>query len=269
MTTRQKAERLLELHHQEEPLVLCNAWDAASARIMEEVGYSAVATSSSGMANSLGFQDGEHAPASEMMAALRRIAQTVRIPVTADAEAGYGDPVGITVAIIEAGAVGLNLEDFSNGSLIPLEHQIEVIRKVRETAESLGVPLVINARTDIFLHRIGASEERYSRTVERLSAYAEAGASCLFAPGVQDVATIGALVNALPLPLNILAMKGSPSIPELAALGVKRISVGGGPMRASMGLTKQIAQTLMKGGPYDSFLNFLMPGEEANELFCR
>ena len=128
---------------------------------------------------------------------------------------------------------------------------------------------MINARCDVVLNKIGLEETRTEHLIERLLAYAEAGADCLFAPGVQDVATIGALVSALPLPLNILAMKGSPSIAELSALGVKRISVGGGPMRAAMGLTKRIAQTILTGGSYDCFLDHLMPGQEANGLFER
>lgn len=267
MNLRQKADRLLELHHQEAPLLLCNAWDAASARIVEEAGYSAIATTSSGVANSLGYADGERVPPGEMIAAIRRIARCVEIPVTADVEAGYGDPVAVVVELLEAGAVGLNLEDYVGAALVSLPVQASVIAQIREAADQLGVHIVINARSDVFLNKIGEPETRYARLVERLTAYAEAGADSLFAPGVQDLATIAALVKDLPRPLNILAMKGSPSIAELTSVGVKRISVGGGPMRASMGLTKKIAESLKAGGSYDCFLDHLMPGNEANGLF--
>ena len=267
MNTRQKAERLLELHHQDQPLLLCNAWDAASARIVEDAGYQAIATTSSGVANCLGFSDGEQVPPGEMIAAIRRIAQCVKLPVSADVEAGYGDPVGVTVELIESGAVGMNLEDFVQGALLSLDAQTSIIRKIRETADSLGVPIVINARCDIYLERVGEEQVRFDRMVERLTAYADAGADSLFAPGILDAGTIGALAKALPKPLNILVMKGSPSVRELAELGVKRISFGGGPMRASMGLTKRIAEQLLVGGSYDCFLDGLMPGNEANGLF--
>lgn len=267
MTLRQKAERLLELHHQDDPLVLVNAWDAASARIVEEAGFPAIATTSSGVANSLGYPDGEQVPPGEMLAAIRRMVRCVQMPVTADVEAGYGDPVSVTVALIEAGAVGLNIEDFVGNSLQPIGSQAATIGLVRETADGLGVPLVINARCDIYLNKVGEEETRFDRTVERLRAYADAGASCLFVPGVTDASLIGSLVQVSPLPLNILAVKGSPTVSELKSLGVKRISVGGGPMRAAMGLTKRIAESIRDTGTYTGFLDGMMTGGEANALF--
>src|SRR5215468_1052515 len=185
-----KAEQFRKLHHGPRMLLLPNAWDVASARILEEAGHPAIATTSAGIAYSLGYVDGQQISRDEMLTVVARIARAVRVPVTADLEAGYGttpEAIAETVkAAIEAGAIGMNLEDLSGDEknpLVDLPRQIEKIRAVRETGASMGVPFVLNARTDVFLAAVGPEEMRFERTVERLRAYAKAGADCVFAPG--------------------------------------------------------------------------------------
>lgn len=263
----EKAAALLRLHHQDQPLLLCNVWDAASARIVESAGLPAVATTSSGIANSLGYRDGENIPRKEMLDVVRRIARVVQVPITADLENGYGDVEGTTQAMLDAGAVGLNFEDFSQGAMVAVEDQADQIQTIRETAASKGVHVVINARIDVYIAQVGKPETRFERTLARALAYHEAGADCIFVPFLTDLDTIAKLVKALPLPLNILATKGCPSVSELARVGVKRISVGGGIMRASMGLTKKIVDSVLDTGTYDSYTDILLPAPDANALF--
>lgn len=247
------------MHDGSEVLVLPNAWDVASARLVEEAGFGAVATTSAGIAFSLGYPDGQRISRQEMLDAVARIARAVRVPVTADVESGYGgsaeDAKLTALAVIEAGAVGMNLEDApgqGGKQLAELSAQLEKIHAVREAAASQGVPLVLNARTDVYLLQVGEASSRYEETVRRLSAYRAAGADCVFAPGVRDAPTISRLVNDLRCPLNILAGPGSPSVPELRALGVARVSLGSGPMRAALGALRRIADEVKASGTYDS-----------------
>jgi len=251
-------------------LVLPNAWDAASARIFEQAGFPAIATTSAGVAFALGYSDGQKIPPAEMLAAVKRIASSVRVPVTADLEAGYDDVAKTADGAIEAGAVGLNLEDMdptSATALVPLAQQISKIKTVRRVGDSLGVKLVINARTDQYLAEIGEPSARFERAVERLRAYIEAGADCVFAPGVTDEATIGRLVAELKFPLNVLAQPPSPPIARLQELGVARVSTGSGIMRATMGLTQRAAVELFTKGTYGAMFDRAMPWDEANGLF--
>jgi 2-methylisocitrate lyase-like PEP mutase family enzyme len=248
-----KAEEFRKLHHGPKLLFLPNAWDVASARILEEAGHPAIATTSAGISYSLGYADGQNISRDEMLAMVGRIARAVRVPVTADLEAGYGNTAQVVAetvkAAIEAGAVGMNLEDLSGNEenpLMELSRQIEKIRAVRETAAATGVPFVLNARTDVFLAAVGAKETRFERMVERLRAYRDAGADCLFAPGVTDLATIERLVKAVEAPLNILALPSGPPIGELERVGVARVSTGSGIMRAAMGVVQRVAKEMME-----------------------
>ena len=207
----EKAEQFRKLHRGPRILVLPNAWDVASARILEELGYPAIATTSAGIAFSLGYPDGQRVSREQMLEVVARIARAVRVPVTADMEAGYGTTVQdmseTAKALIASGAVGLNLEDMTGedeSSHVNVTLQMEKIRAIRETASSLGVALVLNARSDTYLMPIGPAETCFDRTVERLRAYRQAGADCLFAPGLRDGETIRKLVAALDGPLNIL-----------------------------------------------------------------
>ncbi len=254
---KKKAEQLLALHRGTEVLLLPNAWDVASARIVEQAGFPAVATTSAGIAFSLGYADGQKIPPDEMFAAVGRIARTCHVPETADAEAGYGSTPEAAVLtarrVIDCGAVGMNFEDATGDaahSLFDLGLQVDRIRAIREAANGTGVPLVLNARTDVYLAQVGEATSRYDETVRRLSAYRDAGADCVFAPGVRDADTIGRLVTDLRCPLNILAGPGTPLVSELARLGVKRISLGSGAMRATMGFLRQLAGELKTSGKY-------------------
>jgi 2-methylisocitrate lyase-like PEP mutase family enzyme len=260
-----KVEILRQLHQGPPILVLPNAWDVASARIFEAAGFPAIATTSAGIANSLGYPDVERIPRDEMIWMVRRIARSVSVPVTADVEAGYGDPVGTARAVLDAGAVGMNLEDSSiDGSLADLAAQVRMIQQIHAAAD-----IVINARTDVYLFGVGDEATRFERTVERLNAFHKAGADSLFVPGVRDPETIGRLAKAVHGPINILATSGAPSIAELERLGVRRVSVGSGPMRASMGLTQRIAKELKEHGTFASMTEGAMPYLEANQLFMK
>ena len=245
------------MHTAGEVLLLPNVWDVASARIVEDSGYGAVATTSAGIAGSLGYPDGQKIPRAEMLAAIARIARAVKVPVTADVESGYGSgpdaAKNTALAVIEAGAVGMNLEDApgeSGSPLTDLAAQLEKIRAVRKAAADAGVPLVLNARTDVYLLQVGEPSSRYDATVRRLTAYRDAGADCVFAPGLSDLATIKKLVADLRCPLNILAGPGSPSVGELREVGVARVSLGSSPMRAAMGALRRIAQEVKGSGTY-------------------
>jgi 2-methylisocitrate lyase-like PEP mutase family enzyme len=272
----EKAEQFRKLHQGPRILVLPNAWDVASARILEELGYPAIATTSAGVAFSLGYPDGQRIRRDEMLSMVERIANSVRVPVTADVEAGYGTTVKdmseTAKALIAVGAIGMNLEDVTGdaeNSHVDVRLQVEKIRVIHEVSASLGVPLVLNARTDIYLMPIGPAETRFDRTVERLRAYRKAGADCLFAPGVQDRETIEKLVRALEAPLNILVSSGCPSIGELEKMGVARASTGSAAMRATLGLLRRIGKELMEAGTYSFLQDGAMPFAEVNQILAR
>lgn len=272
-TQTELARQFLDLHRGPSILLLPNAWDASSARIFEDAGFPAIATTSAGIANSLGYPDGQKLPRAEMLAVVRRIVESVNVPVTADMLAGYGatpEEVAATVSeVLSSGAVGMNLEDGVDGqpgTLADLNLQKEIIRAAVEASEHAGVPLVLNARTDVFLHSVGAAETRLARAVQRLNAYRDSGAHCLFCPGVTDKETIGQLVHGLKGPLNVLAMAGTPPIAELTGLGVRRASLGSGPMRATLGLLVRMARQLRGEGLFTLMTEGAMPYADANQL---
>jgi len=243
--SREKAETLRRLHAGPAVLLLPNAWDVASARIVEQVGFPAVATSSAGVAHVLGYPDGERISRAEMLEMVRRVAAAVAVPVTADMEAGYGT-TGEAAAetargVIAAGAVGMNLEDATpDGALLPMEAQVERIRAARAAASHL----VINGRTDAF-PRAGVEE-----AIRRANAYLSAGADCAFVPFVTDRQAIARLAREIRGPLNVLGTPASPPLAELERLGVRRVSVGSGPARAAYGRLRQLASSLKSGGSW-------------------
>lgn len=249
------------LHHGPDILVLPNAWDAASARIFEDAGFPAIATSSAGVAYALGYADGQQIPRHEMVEAVARIVRAVDLPVTADMEAGYGDPIETAREVAQAGAVGMNFEDAAgDSSLTPVPKQAAHIRAIRDAAD-----LVLNARTDVFLLGIGEQETRVDRAIERLNAYLHAGADCAFAPGVRDVETIGHLARSVRGPLNVLGVAGTPPVEELQRLGVARVSVGSGPMRSVLAMTRRMAKELRDCGTFEVFREAI-PYAEMNDL---
>jgi len=267
----EKAMQFRQLHRGPQALVLPNVWDVASARIVEEAGFPAIATTSAGIAYSLGYPDGQHISREEMVARVARIARAVKVPVTADIEAGYGsspeDAAKTTRELVQAGAVGINLEDTSGDPehpLLDLQLAVAKIKAVRVAAAELRVPMVVNARTDVYLLP-GDPDTQYSEALRRLTAYRDAGADCVFAPGLKDAETIGRLVNAVQCPLNILAVAGTPSVPELEKLGVARVSLGSSPMRATLGLLRRMAEELKTAGTYNA-LEGAVPYAEVNQL---
>jgi 2-methylisocitrate lyase-like PEP mutase family enzyme len=271
-----KAEELRKLHGGPRVLVLPNAWDVASARVLEELGYPAIATTSAGVAFALGYPDGQRLFRDEMLEVVARIVRAVRVPVTADMEAGYGitpkDMAETAKAIVAAGAVGLNLEDVTGdteSSQVDTALQVEKIRAIREASASLGVSLVINARTDVYLMPIGPEVTRFEQTVERLRAYRAAGADCVFAPGVKERDLIQKLVKAVGAPMNILVTPGCPPIPELQKIGVARASIGSGVMRSTLGLVRRIGKELQAAGTYSELFDGAIPFAEINGLIAR
>jgi len=267
-----EATQFRDRHRGPGALVLPNAWDVASARIFEDAGFPAIATTSAGIAFSLGYPDGQRIPREEMFARIARIARAVKVPVTADVEGGYGssneDVANTTRELILAGAVGMNLEDASRDPdqpLIDLAIAAEKIAAARGAAAELRVPIVVNARTDVYLLPAGDSAGQYPEALRRLIAYRDAGADCVFAPGLKDAATIARLVRDVKCPLNILAVPGTPPIPELEKLGVARVSLGSGPMRATLGLLRRIAEELKATGTYGA-LDSAVPYADVNKL---
>jgi 2-methylisocitrate lyase-like PEP mutase family enzyme len=241
------------LHSRGEPLVLANAWDAASARIVEAAGFPAIATSSAAMANALGYADGERLDVDELMAAVRRIARVVDVFVSVDAEAGYADEIDDMLKVVArlhaAGAVGVNIEDWNprTGALFPLGIAQGRVAAVKAR---FGDALFVNARTDVYLHQVGAAEERFATVTARLAAFAQAGADGAFVPGVHDAETIGRLAEASSKPLNILAGAATPPVAELARLGVARVSTGSSPMRHAMASLRAVARELREAGTF-------------------
>ena len=265
------AGRLRELHKAPPILVLPNVWDAVSARIVEAEGYPAIATTSAGVAASLGYPDGGAVPPREMIEAVARIARAVSVPVTADVEHGYATTpsalADVVLRVIAAGAVGVNLEDCVPGcdDLEPVGLQCDKLTTIVKAAAKSGVRVVINARTDVFLRAIGAPDTRLATSIERGNAFLAAGADCVFVPGVRDRETIAALVRGINGPVNVLAVKGSPPVKELEALGVARVSVGSGPHRAAAALMQSIARELKTSGTY-SFADAALPYDTVNNL---
>ncbi|MCC9308079.1 isocitrate lyase/phosphoenolpyruvate mutase family protein [Kitasatospora sp. RB6PN24] len=276
MTAQHDSAKLFHaLHDPAAPLALANAWDAASARLVEATGARAIATTSAGVAWGLGAADGDHLDRDEAVALVRRVVNAVSVPVTADIESGFGATpaeVGDTVAqVIAAGAVGINLEDAHRSGATPLRpvaEQCERLAAARSAAERAGVPLYINARVDTYLRAVGPEETRLQETLDRARAYLDAGATGIFVPGVADAAVIAALAESIPAPLNILAGPGTPSVPELAKLGVARVSLGSGVAEAAYAVVRRVATELATTGTYASVtgaldyseLNALMRG---------
>ena len=257
LSTQQVAAGKLRALHAAGVLVLPNAWDAASAAVIARAGAQAIATTSGGVSWSLGRSDGQRLTRAEMAGRVREIAAAVAIPVTADIEGGYGpDPgdVALTVeAVIAAGAAGVNIEDSRapGGPLFGPAGQAARIRAGRAAAASAGLPeLFINARTDVFLYGIGKPEGRLDDVLARSAAYAEAGADSLFVPGLTDLGLIAELTRAATIPVNVMAGPGAPLVSELAAAGVRRVSVGTAIAQAAYSLAQRAAAELLTTGGY-------------------
>lgn len=268
-THQQHAAQLLHsLHRPGSPLVLPNAWDAASARIVADCGAAAVATTSAGVSWSLGAPDGDELDRDRALAVIARVAAAVTVPVTADIESGYAaDPAGVArtvTGVLAAGAVGVNIEDArpaGTSPLRPVDEQCARIRAAREAADAAGVRLFVNARTDVFLRAVGDPADRLAETLRRAAAYRAAGADGIFVPGVADPETIGALVAGIDGPVNVLTGPGGLPVATLAGLGVARVSLGSALAEAAYGLVRRAATEALRSGSYDSLADAMGYGE--------
>lgn len=269
-----KAETFLNFHKDNEILVLLNSWDIGSSKLIEACGYKAIATTSMGIAASLGYPDAQVIKLEEMITAITGIVHGVQVPVTVDIEAGYGNNLNEVVdsveKIIATGIVGINIEDSLDLSpaLIDEMEFCERISAIRALSDSLGFHLVINARTDSFYTSPGSLKENLSESIKRGNKYREAGADCIFVQPVWDKETIATLVKEINAPINILSNPGigdgmPPSVRELQDLGVARLSLGSGLMKATLALIKKVADELSQEGTYNTLLEAMTPLPDA------
>jgi 2-methylisocitrate lyase-like PEP mutase family enzyme len=276
-TQQERAEAFHQLHNGDGILVLVNAWDAASARLFEQAGSPAIATTSAGMAWSLGYPDGEQVSVRELLEACARICRVVTAPVSIDIERGYGQTpaeVSATVrALLTLGVVGINIEDgFTPGTreLAPPNISTEKISAIRAVAEEVGVRLFINARTDAYLAPANDPDARYEETVRRARMYIAAGADGVFVPGLESLEEMERMARAVPRPLNIYAgYEGLPRVDELRRAGIRRVSLGCGPLQAMLALARRIATETLDEGVYTSMTADMLSAEEANSLFSQ
>jgi 2-methylisocitrate lyase-like PEP mutase family enzyme len=274
MAQKEKAELFKQLHTNDDIFLMPNAWNAGSACMLAAAGFSAIATTSAGIAYSSGRPDYEgKVSRDEMLDAVRVIAEAVDVPVSADLEAGYGDSpeqVGETIALaIKAGAVGANIEDYLGGAQSPLYERAKAVDRVkaaRKAADASGLPFTLTARTDCFMVGI---PDPFAEAVERANLFREAGADCLFLPGAKDLATIAALVREINGPLTVVMGFSGPSmtVADLKAIGVRRISIGGSLARATFGLIRRAAEEMRKHGTF-SFANEQIPDPELRKFFA-
>jgi 2-methylisocitrate lyase-like PEP mutase family enzyme len=271
----ESAESFRALHEADDVLCLANVWDVATTRLVEAAGATAIATTSAGVAWSLGTADGDRLDRGTAVGRVREIAAATDLPLSADVESGFApdaEGVGETVRqVIEAGAVGINLEDATHDGGTPLRDpgdQAARIAAAREVADGLGVPLYVNARTDTYLLSVGPESGRLAETLDRASRFLAAGADGVFVPGVTDPDTIRALVDGIDAPVNILVGPGSPSVADLRDLGVARVSLGSSIAVAAYALVRRGAGELFGAGTYSS-LDGGLPYGEVNALLSR
>lgn len=272
-----QTDRATAFHHlhRTPALVLPNAWDAGSARIIEHAGAHAIATTSAGVSWARGRPDGEHLTLPEAVETIRSIVKAVTVPVTADIESGYGDGSPEQVAdsvraVLDAGAVGINLEDApgnEGNALRPIDEQVSRIQAARKAAEQHGVNAFINARTDVYLAGVGAQEERVGLVLRRATAYLKAGADGIFVPALADVDIIARLVQEIDAPVNIMAGPGAPSVQALVGLGVGRVSLGPAIALGAFGFIHQAATEALNAGTFGT-LKSALPFGIVNGLFA-
>ncbi len=273
----ERAEQFHRLHAGDKPLVLVNAWDAASARLFEQAGSPAIATTSAGLAWSLGYSDGERIDKRELIQACERICRVVTVPVSVDIERGFGRTaaeVCETVrALIELGVVGVNIEDGVASGTTELVQPVmlaEKISAIRAVAEKTGVPLFINARTDTYFVPADDPAARYGEAVRRALIYREAGADGIFVPGLESLEEMERMARAVALPLNIYAgYAGLPPVAALERAGVRRISLGCGPLQAALALALRIATETLNQGTYTAMTETMISAAEVNSLFLK
>jgi 2-methylisocitrate lyase-like PEP mutase family enzyme len=271
---KQKAELFLKYHQDKEILVLLNSWDVGSSKLVEASGYKAIATTSMGIAASLGYPDRQRIQLSKMIETIAGIVSAIQVPVTVDIEAGYGENLNEIVdsikKIIATGIVGINIEDSIDLSPVLVDEMefCERISAIRALSDSLGFHLLINTRTDSFYTSSASPRENLAESIKRGNKYREAGADCIFVQPVWEKETISTLVKEIDAPINILANPGigaelPPSVRELQDLGVARLSLGSSVMKATLALIKKIAYELSEKGTYNILLDSLTPLPDA------
>ncbi len=276
---REKAAAFAERHRGPGIIVLPNAWDPGTAIVLAEAGFPFIATTSAGIAFAQGLPDGQRLSRSRMLELVGQITAAVQVPVSADLEAGYGpqpEAVAATVAgAVTAGAVGCNIEDGTGDPgrpLFELELAVERIRAGAEAARATGMPFTLNARTDPYLVRLGTPEQNLAEAVRRANAYREAGANCLYVPGVASADAIERLVREIDGPLNVLGAHGgaaaSLSVADLETLGVRRVSIGGSLAVAALGLVRRAAAEMRGRGTF-GYAREAMSNADANALMVR
>jgi 2-methylisocitrate lyase-like PEP mutase family enzyme len=252
MNQTEKAKRFAELHVKGVPLVLYNAWDAGSAKTILDAGAKAIGTSSWAVAEAQGYRDGEAIPIEFAEQVIARIAATIDVPVTVDFEGGYseddGELANNITRLLDLGVIGINFEDrvVKGSGLYDINRQARRIAAIRRAAEQKGVGLFLNARTDLFLG-LGDPAQSIGEALDRAKAYATAGASGFFIPGLQDDALIGRISECATLPVNVMVMDGVPPPDRLSKLGISRISYGPIPYILAMGALKQEAKKALAG----------------------
>ncbi|MGJ7572801.1 isocitrate lyase/PEP mutase family protein [Variovorax sp. RB2P76] len=268
---RQHTDTFHRLHGGPDPLVLVNAWDAASARIVERAGATAIGTTSAGMAWSLGYADGERLPASELLAACARICRVAGVPVSVDIERGFGDStqavVDVVGALIGMGVAGINIEDGTRPGtrdLAPPEVLCERIAAIRK----LDARFFINARTDVYFVPWDEPAARFEEATRRASLFEAAGADGIFVPGMASLEEITGLAGAVNLPVNVYAgYAGAPPADGLAHAGARRISLGCGPLQSALGLVQRIATQAFAHGRFAAMDEGMLSVGEINGLF--
>jgi 2-methylisocitrate lyase-like PEP mutase family enzyme len=270
MTAKVEAAAIFHrLHEGPEPLLLPNAWDPGSARLIESLGAKAVATTSAGVAWTHGYPDGDVLPVRILVSTVVAIARAIRVPLTVDVEGGYSDDPAVveeTIArVVEAGAVGINIEDGSNTpDLLGLK-----IERAMRAGQHFGIDLFVNARTDVYLRGLAPEDRRVAETLSRAKLYRNAGASGIFVPGLRDPGEIRAVAADAGLPLNVMAWPGLPAAAELAQLGVRRLSAGSGISQALWGKAAALASEFLKSGKSEPLGDGAMAYPAINALFNR
>jgi 2-methylisocitrate lyase-like PEP mutase family enzyme len=267
MTQSERTAAFRALHAAGQMLVLPNAWDAASARAVQEAGAAAIATSSAALAWCHGHADGETIPAEVLTTAIREIIRVVTVPVTVDSEAGYSrDPAEVAefvCALIDLGVAGINLEDGTDSpDLLAAK-----IKAIKASATAKHADIFINARADVYLRNLAPGTAKLAEAIRRGKLYRDAGADGLFVPSLTDLAGIGEIVHAVHLPLNCLIQKALPDIAALKEAGVRRVSAGAGISRAAYGAASRATKMLLNDGKYDAIFASSGDCPEFNKLF--
>jgi 2-methylisocitrate lyase-like PEP mutase family enzyme len=257
-----------DLHRGPAPLRLANCWDAGSARVISSLGSPAIATTSAGMAWSLGYADGHKLPVAELLAAVQRIARVVTVPLSVDIEAGYSkDPTLVATLVMQLadlGVVGINIEDGRDAPTL-LAAKIQAIKTA--TAKK-SLPVFVNARTDVYLKGLVPETARSMEVLQRSEHYRNAGADGLFVPLLLNAGEIAEIAKQAQLPLNVMAHQSLPSVLQLQALGVRRLSAGAAMSQASWGTVSKLSQQLLNDDSFTALFEQAMPGAVLNQLFA-